>query len=105
MSQLFQTDDFAEIIEWLKGIQDELGEWHDDVEFCRWITMLLSKDATVQADHTATALIEALRGRTEADTEYTGKLIRSMDSRRDNLMKLSDHRNGKESNDKAARGA
>jgi CHAD domain-containing protein len=101
VSQLFKADGFAEIIEWLKGMQDELGEWHDDVEFCRWITMILSKDATVQADHTATALIEALRGRTEADTEYTGKLIRSMDSRRGNLLTLSDHRNGKESNDKS----
>lgn len=56
-------------VEWLKSIQDELGEWHDDVEECRRITELLSNNADCQSDTVANNLIRSLKERTEAHTQ------------------------------------
>jgi len=51
------------LINLLKSVQDELGDWHDEVELCRRATATLSADADRQADAEATAVLEAIRGR------------------------------------------
>lgn len=66
------------IVEWLKGIQDELGDWHDEVEECRRVTEILSRAADTQSDPAATALIQMLRGRTEAHTRYVRDRLRTL---------------------------
>jgi len=64
--------------EWLKAIQDELGEWHDDIELSRRVTAVLSQDAEYQANDAATALIKSLRDRAEASTGFASKLLMSL---------------------------
>jgi CHAD domain-containing protein len=78
VSQFVGIPDVDAVIEWLKEIQDELGEWHDAVEECRRVTELLSKDADYQTDNTATALIKSLRDRTEASTKFVRTRIESL---------------------------
>ena len=34
--------------EWLKTVQDELGEWHDEIELTRRVTAILSEDGTIK---------------------------------------------------------
>ena len=78
LSQLCKTESASDIIEWLKGIQDELGEWHDQVELCRRVTLVLSEDADSQANQTATAIIETLRARTQAENDYARSMTISL---------------------------
>ena len=64
--------------EWLKTIQDELGEWHDEIELTRRVTSLLAENVDFQANDTATALIKSLRDRAESNTEYVSRVIMSL---------------------------
>ena len=34
--------------QWLKTVQDELGEWHDEIELTRRVTAILSEDGTIK---------------------------------------------------------
>jgi CHAD domain-containing protein len=63
--------------EWLKTVQDELGEWHDEVELTRRVTEVLSR-ADYPADHAAVGLIRSLTDRAEASTGFASKLIMSL---------------------------
>ena len=65
-------------VEWLKNIQDELGEWHDEAELCRRLTAILSGDAGLQADPIATAIIDAARNRTRLNDERARRTIDSL---------------------------
>jgi CHAD domain-containing protein len=63
--------------EWLKTVQDELGEWHDEIELTRRVTEVLSK-VDYPADHAAVGLIRSLTDRAEASTGFASKLIMSL---------------------------
>ena len=75
---------FAEIpeaeatTEWLKTIQDELGEWHDEIELTRRVTLLLAENVDFQANDTASALIKSLRDRAQSNTEYVSRVVTSL---------------------------
>jgi CHAD domain-containing protein len=64
--------------EWLKTIQDELGEWHDEIELTRRVTSLLAENVDFQANDTATALIKSLRDRAQSNTEYVSRVVMSL---------------------------
>ncbi len=85
------------IVEWLKGIQDELGDWHDEVEECRRVTEILSRAADTQSDPAATALIQMLRGRTDAHTRYVRDRLRTLQAaiskRQDQSLFVNGRRN------------
>jgi CHAD domain-containing protein len=66
------------LIEWLRSIQDELGEWRDQTELCRRLTAVLSQDAVLQADPVATAMIDAARSRTQLNDEHARRIIASL---------------------------
>ena len=66
------------LIEWLKNTQDEFGEWHDQPELCRRLTLILSDDAGLQADPIATALIDAARNRTRLNDQHARRTIDSI---------------------------
>jgi CHAD domain-containing protein len=73
--------------EWLKTIQDELGEWHDEIELTRRVTSLLAENVDFQANDTATALIKSLRDRAQSNTEYVSRVVMSL---RDAWVKRQD---------------
>jgi CHAD domain-containing protein len=64
--------------EWLKTIQDELGDWHDEIELTGRVTVLLSEDADYQANDAATALIKSLRDRARANTDFVFEVVMSL---------------------------
>ncbi len=78
MSRFVEVQGAEATTEWLKTIQDELGEWHDEIELTRRVTAVLSEDPDYQADDAATALIKSLRDRARADTHYVAELIMSL---------------------------
>jgi CHAD domain-containing protein len=78
ISRLTASDRGMELIEHLKGVQDELGEWRDQAELTRKLTAALSEDAGLQADPVATAMIDAARGRTHLNNEHARRIVASM---------------------------
>jgi CHAD domain-containing protein len=78
VSRLVEVPGAEATTEWLKNIQDELGEWHDEIELTRRVTSLLAENAEFQANDAATALIKSLRDRAQAHTEYVSALIMSL---------------------------
>jgi len=86
-ARFIDVADADAIIEWLKSIQNELGEWHDEVEECRRVTEILSRGPGAQSDPAATALIRSLRSRTEAHTRFVRDRLRSLQG---NLNKRGD---------------
>jgi CHAD domain-containing protein len=78
VSRFVELQGAETITEWLKTIQDELGEWHDEIELTRRVTAVLSEDPDYQADDAATALIKSLRDRARANTHYIAELIMSL---------------------------
>jgi CHAD domain-containing protein len=78
VSRLVELPGAESTIEWLKAIQDELGEWHDEIELTRRVTALLSEDADYQANDAATALIKSLRDRAQANTHFVSELVMSL---------------------------
>jgi CHAD domain-containing protein len=76
--RLTGNDTAGNQIEWLKNIQDELGEWHDQAELCRRLTAALSETAGLQADPIATAMIDTARGRTRFNDQHARRTIDSM---------------------------
>jgi len=77
-SLLVGIDRSGSLIERLKNIQDELGEWRDQAELCRRLTAVLSTDAGLQADHIATAIIDAARNRTRLQDQDARRTINSL---------------------------
>jgi CHAD domain-containing protein len=78
VSHIVGSDRSADLIEWLKGIQDELGEWRDQTELCHRLADILSRDASLQADAVATAMIDSARRRTAVDDQHARYLIASL---------------------------
>jgi CHAD domain-containing protein len=78
VSQFVDFPGAEAVTEWLKTIQDELGEWHDEIELTRRVTVLLSEDPDYQANDAATALIKSLRDRAQANTEFVSEVIMSL---------------------------
>jgi CHAD domain-containing protein len=78
VSQLMNIDQSKELIEWLKSVQDELGEWRDQTELCRRLTAVLSQDAALQSDSVATAMIDTARSRTQYHDEHARRVIGSL---------------------------
>ena len=78
VSRLVELPGAEATTEWLKTIQDELGEWHDEIELTRRVTALLSEDADYQANDAATALIKSLRDRAQANTHFVSELVMSL---------------------------
>ena len=75
VSRFVELPGAEETTEWLKIIQDELGEWHDEIELTRRVTALLSKDADYQADDAVAALIKSLRDRAQANTHFVSEVV------------------------------
>jgi CHAD domain-containing protein len=69
---------YDDLIEWLKGIQDELGEWRDQTELCRRVSAILSETSELQIDPVATAIIDSARRRTQIHDEHARRLIVSL---------------------------
>jgi CHAD domain-containing protein len=67
-----------ELIERFKNIQDELGEWRDQAELCRRLTLALSADATLQADPVATSMIDTARSRARHNDQQARRIIASL---------------------------
>jgi CHAD domain-containing protein len=84
-SHLVENSDSEAATEWLKVVQDDLGDWHDEMEVSRRVTALLSKDLEYQANDAATALIQSLRDRAKAYTQFSTELVMSL---RDTWTKL-----------------
>lgn len=80
ISDLLGSDRSKGLIEWLKGIQDELGEWRDQTELTRRLTAVLNQDAALQADPAATAMIDSARSRTQHNDEHARHIIESLRS-------------------------
>ena len=78
VSRFVELPGAEETTEWLKIIQDELGEWHDEIELTRRVTALLSKDADYQADDAVAALIKSLRDRAQANTHFVSEVVMSL---------------------------
>ena len=78
VSRFVKVQRAAATAEWLKTIQDELGEWHDDIELTRRVTSLLTENVDFQANDTATALIKSLRDRAQSNTEYVSRVVMSL---------------------------
>lgn len=77
-SLLVGIDRSGSLIERLKNIQDELGEWRDQAELCRRLTAVLSNDAELQADPIATAIIDTARNRTRVRDQDARRTINSL---------------------------
>jgi len=78
VSRIIGGDQSQRLIEWLKSIQDELGQWRDQTELCRRLTAVLSQDAGLQSNPVATAMIDASRSRTQLNDEHAQRVITSM---------------------------
>ena len=78
VSRFVELPGAEETTEWLKIIQDELGEWHDEIELTRRVTALLSEDADYQADDAVAALIKSLRDRAQANTHFVSEVVMSL---------------------------
>jgi CHAD domain-containing protein len=78
VSRFVEVQRAEAMAEWLKTIQDELGEWHDEIELTRRVTSLLAENVDFQANDTATALIKSLRDRAQSNTEYVSRVVKSL---------------------------
>jgi CHAD domain-containing protein len=78
VSEIIETGQTKDLIEWLKGAQDELGEWRDQTELCRRLTAVLSQDAGLQSNPVATAMIDAARRRTQLYDEHARHMVAAM---------------------------
>jgi hypothetical protein len=60
---------------WLKELQDELGGWHDEVEFCRRIEEVANGDASLRDKPGTAAILDRFRSQRDADTNSVGTLV------------------------------
>jgi CHAD domain-containing protein len=75
---LTDTQAHQDVVEWLKNVQDELGEWRDQAELCRRLTVILSDDPNLQADPIATTMIDSARNRSRLADQQARRAIDSI---------------------------
>lgn len=78
LSELSVSEPNSHIVELLKSVQDELGDWHDETELCRRATAILSKTPDSQADEIATSLLDSLRNQMRDANHHAREIISSL---------------------------